>query len=277
MSLSFEQAQAAADVLRRHDPRPPAVALILGSGLGAFAESLESPVFVPYSEVPHVPVSTVAGHAGRFVMGTKHGVGVIAMQGRLHAYEGHDHPTVVFPLRVMRLLGAATLIVTNAAGGIAPGFRAGDLMLITDHLNLTGRTPLLGENDTRFGPRFPDMTDAYSPSLRALAHEVAATLGQTLQEGVYGGMLGPAYETPAEVRMVGILGGHAVGMSTVPEVIAARHMGMQVLGISCITNIAAGLGDDVLDHDDVQEVAARSRARFVALVDGVLARLGTAA
>jgi purine-nucleoside phosphorylase len=276
MTLSFEDAQSAADVLRARDARVPSVALILGSGLGAFAESLESPTFIPYREVPNVPVSTVAGHAGRFVIGTRHNVGVIAMQGRVHAYEGHEPSAVVFPLRVMRLLGASTLIVTNAAGGIAPGFRAGDLMLITDHLNLTGRTPLLGENDERFGPRFPDMTDAYSPALRALAHEVATTLGQTLREGVYGGMLGPAYETPAEVRMVGALGGHAVGMSTVPEVIAARHMAMQVLGISCITNIAAGLGDDVLDHDDVQHVAAQSRARFVALVDGVLARLGQA-
>lgn len=269
----YARAEEAAAAIRRHTSIEPRIALILGSGLGAYAESIEDPTFVPYDQVPHVHTSTVAGHAGRFVIGTRHGLPVMAMQGRLHAYEGHDHDEVVFPLRVMRLLGADTLLVTNAAGGIDPGFVAGDLMAITDHLNLTGRTPLLGPNDERFGPRFPDLTNAYDPELRALAMRVAAGQGVTLQQGVYAGMLGPAYETPAEVRMVQTMGGSAVGMSTVPEVIAARHMGMRVLGISCITNVAAGLGDDVLDHDDVQDVAKRARARFVSLVDGVLEAL----
>lgn len=271
----FALAEEAADAIRRHTSIVPKVALILGSGLGAYANSLEDAVWIPYGEVPHMHVSTVAGHAGRFVVGTRHGLPVIAMQGRLHAYEGHDHAAVVYPLRVMQRLGAETLIVTNAAGGIDASFRAGDLMLITDHLNLTGRTPLLGHNDERFGPRFPDMTDAYDPALRALAAKVGARQELVLREGVYAGMLGPAYETPAEVRMVQALGGHAVGMSTVPEVIAARHMGMKVLGISCITNVAAGLGDDVLDHDDVQDVAAGARTKFVGLVDGVLEALAS--
>ncbi|MFT4704190.1 MAG: purine-nucleoside phosphorylase [Bradymonadia bacterium] len=273
MTAWYDRIQEAAAAIQHHDSRVPTVAMILGSGLGSYAESLEDATLIPYGDVPHMHVSTVAGHAGQFVLGTRHGRTVIAMQGRLHAYEGHDHCDVVFPLRVMRALGAQTLIVTNAAGGIAPEHRVGDLMVITDHLNLTGRTPLLGVNDERIGPRFPDMTNAYDPELRAIALSTGVALGLTLHQGVYAGMLGPAYETPAEVRMAGLLGGHAVGMSTVPEVIAARHMSMRVLGISCITNAAAGLSDEVLDHKDVQDVAAMVRKPFMSLVDAVLGKL----
>ena len=198
------------------------------------------------------------------------------MQGRVHAYEGLGMHEVVHPLRTMWQLGARTLIVTNAAGGVNPAFRPADLMLISDHLNLTGSSPLVGANDERFGPRFPDMTEAYDPALRRLARTQAERLGVTLRDGVYAGMLGPAYETPAEVRMAAALGGDAVGMSTVPEVIAARHLGMRVLGISCITNVAAGLGEGALDHADVTDVAAQARAAFVSLLDGILGGLGDA-
>ena len=276
MSTAFETSAESAASVRARTARVPDVALILGSGLGGYADSLEEAVAIPYDEIPHFHASTVKGHAGRLIVGTRFGLDVVAMQGRVHAYEGLGMHEVVHPLRTMWQLGARTLIVTNAAGGVNPAFRPADLMLISDHLNLTGSSPLVGANDERFGPRFPDMTEAYDPALRRLARTQAERLGVTLRDGVYAGMLGPAYETPAEVRMAAALGGDAVGMSTVPEVIAARHLGMRVLGISCITNVAAGLGEGALDHADVTDVAAQARAAFVSLLDGILGGLGDA-
>ena len=250
------------------------VALVLGSGLGSFADTLKGAVRIPYSEIPGMPVSAVAGHAGQLVIGTAEGVRCVAMQGRVHLYEGHDPAEVVFGLRVMLQLGARTVVVTNAAGASNPALEPGDLMLIDDHLNLTGRTPLLGPNDDALGPRFPDMSRAYDPELRALARKVAEQQGIALRSGVYAGLLGPSYETPAEIRMMQHLGADAVGMSTVLETIAARHAGARVLGISCITNKGAGLSAQLLDHSEVQETADRVRDRFVALLRGVLRAIG---
>lgn len=262
-------------LIRQRTDATPSVAMILGSGLGSFADTLESPVRIPYSDLEGCPVSTVKGHAGQFVVGMKHGVSVIAMQGRVHAYEGLPIERVVHPLRVMWRLGARSLVVTNAAGGLNPDHAPGTLMLITDHINLTGKNPLVGENVEEVGPRFPDMTTAYTPKLRALARKAAEKIELSLEEGVYVGNLGPTYETPAEVRMCRIIGGDAVGMSTVPEVIVASHLGMEVLGISCITNHAAGILDQPLDHSEVTEVATRVRARFIELLDTVF-ELGAA-
>lgn len=265
-----------ADALRavraRTDARPE-VALVLGSGLGSFADTLADATVIPYADIPGMPVSAVPGHAGQLVVGEAEGVRCVAMQGRVHLYEGHDPAEVVFGLRLMLQLGAGTVIVTNAAGGANPVLEPGDLMLIEDHLNLTGRTPLLGVNDDTLGPRFPDMSRAYDPELRRIACRVAASLGVSLRGGVYAGLLGPSYETPAEIRMMQRLGADAVGMSTVLETIAARHAGARVLGISCITNKGAGLSAQLLDHSEVQETADRVRDAFVALLRGVLAAL----
>ncbi len=273
MSNAFEATARAADAVREHTDRVPSIALILGSGLGAFADTLEDAVAIPYAQIPGFHTSTVVGHAGQLVVGQRFGLDIVAMQGRVHAYEGLDARQVVFPLRTLWQLGARTLIVTNAAGGVNANFNAADLMLIRDHLNLTGDSPLIGPNVPEFGPRFPDMTEAYDRALGAIAIEEAKRLNIPLREGVYAGLLGPAYETPAEVKMIRALGGDAVGMSTVPEVIAARHMSMRVLGISCITNVAAGLGDSPLDHSEVTDVAAQVRDSFIALVEGILRRI----
>lgn len=246
------------------------VAMVLGSGLGEYASQLEESRAIPYGEIPHMPLSSVAGHAGNLVTGTKAGKRIVAMQGRVHLYEGHAPHEVVFGVRLMAGLGARTLIVTNAAGAIAPELATGDVMAITDQLNLTGTSSLTGPNDDRRGPRFLDMTDAFDPHLIAVATEVARELGFELKPGVYAGLLGPAYETPAEVRMLRTLGADAVGMSTVLEVLAARHMGLSVMGISCISNLAAGLSSAPLSHEDVQAVARRARPRFESLLSGVL-------
>jgi len=251
----------------------PTIGLVLGSGLGVLAEEIENPTVIPYQEIPGFTVSTVVGHKGQLVVGRLQGKQVVAMQGRFHYYEGHDLSDVVFPIRVMKLLGVEKLIVTNAAGGVNENYRPGDLMLIKDHINLTGRNPLIGPNDDSLGPRFPDMSEAYSRALRDVARSVAAEQGIPLQEGVYVGLLGPSYETPAEIRMLRILGGDAVGMSTVPEVIVARHMQMQVLGISCISNMAAGILEQPLSHEEVMETTEKVKAKFLALVKGVLAKL----
>lgn len=248
----------------------PQVGLVLGSGLGGYADTLGERVVLPFGEVPGMPVSHVVGHAGNLVLGTVGGMPVAAMQGRVHLYEGHPVADVVFGVRLMISLGVKTILVTNAAGGIAEGMQPGDLMLIEDHLNLTSKSPLTGTNESALGVRFPDMTHAYDPRLGALADEVASTLGFRLLRGVYAGMLGPQYETPAEVRMVRTLGAHAVGMSTVLETIAARHMGARVLGFSCITNVAAGLSSETLNHAEVTDVAERVKGRFIALLEGVL-------
>ncbi|MBP6834895.1 MAG: purine-nucleoside phosphorylase [Deltaproteobacteria bacterium] len=259
--------------LRARDPRVPSVALVLGSGLGAFADTLVDATVIPFSEVPHLAKVTVPGHAGKLVIGRlREGPSpvVAALAGRIHLYEGHSPDDVVFNVRALLTLGARTLVVTNAAGGISPTLRPGDLALLTDHLNLTGRTPLAGPNEDSLGPRFPDMTDAYDPGLRRLAHSAAESVGQTLREGIYAGLLGPSYETPAEIRMLRSMGADLVGMSTVAEVIAARHMGAKVLGMSCVTNLAAGVSPHALSHAEVEETARLARDRFIALLEAIL-------
>lgn len=263
---------AAQDVRSRSD-RQPQVALVLGSGLGSYADTLDDREVIPYSEIRYMPASKVVGHAGNLVLGRVAGMDVVAMQGRVHLYEGHPAADIVFGVRLMRHLGAHTLLITNAAGGCGDGLVAGDLMRITDHLNLTGRNCLEGPNEEALGPRFPDMSEAYNRDLGGLVDAVAQEQGVNLKQGVYAGLLGPTYETPAEVQMLARLGADAVGMSTVLEVIAARHMGMRVVGISCITNLAAGISDQPLSHDEVTETATRVRATFVGLVAGILERV----
>ncbi len=273
----YDQLQeAAAYVRKKSGDRQPSVGLILGSGLGSFAESFENPSFIEYDDIPHFPVSTVVGHAGRLVVGERCGLVCVAMQGRVHYYEGHSASTLVFPVRTLITLGARTLIITNAAGGLRDEFHPGTLMLIRDHLNLLPESPLRGENDDRLGPRFPDMTRAYAPELRALARKVAETTGIELAEGVYAAGPGPAYETPAEVQMLARLGADATGMSTVPEVIAANHMGARVLGISCITNKAAGLTGEALSHEEVTDTAQQIRGVFEGFLEDLLAAISSA-
>lgn len=246
------------------------VAMVLGSGLGEYANSLNARTVIPYTEIPHMPASRVSGHAGNLVIGRRGKLRIAAMQGRVHLYEGRTAHEVAFGVRTMARLGATTLIVTNAAGGISSRLAAGDLMAITDQLNLTGTSTLVGQVGAELGERFVDMTAAYDGGLRETARRVAAGLGFELCEGVYAGLMGPAYETPAEVRMLGVLGADAVGMSTVLEVLAARQLGLRVLGISCITNMAAGLGDGPLSHEEVEATARRVRDRFGSLLTGIL-------
>lgn len=252
-----------------------AVGVILGSGLGAVADDVvaRGGVAVDYGSIPHFPTSSVEGHKGRLVFGRVDGTAVLLLQGRVHRYEGYAANSVVFPVRVLHALGVRKLIVTNAAGGLGDGFRSGDLMVIDDHLNLTGDNPLVGRNDERFGPRFPDMSEAYSRRLRNLCLRVGEARGLALQRGVYAGLLGPSYETPAEIRMLKGFGAHAVGMSTVHEVIAASHLGLEVLGLSCVTNLAAGLSATKLSHDEVKETATRVEKEFSGLVLDLLPRL----
>lgn len=262
----------AAAYLRERIPRTPGAALILGSGLGELAERVDDPVVVPYGDIPGFAPSTVAGHKGRLVAGRLEGVDVLAFQGRYHAYEGHEPAALATPVRAARALGVETLIVTCAAGGVNRALAPGTLMLLTDHLNLMGRNPLVGA--VRAGEtRFPDMTEPYDRGLRQVAGAVAAEEGIQLSEGVYAAVLGPSYETPAEIRMLDRLGADAVGMSTVPEVIAARAAGMRVLGIALITNAAAGISGDLLDHEEVIAAGVEAAERFQRLVRGVLARL----
>ena len=243
--------------------------LILGSGLGGLADQIEDARKLPYARLPHLAPSTVVGHAGQLVVGRWQGHDVIALSGRIHLYEGHSFSQVAMPVRMLAGLGVDTLIVTNAAGSVHTRLQPGDLMLIDDHLNLQGGNPLTGRNDARLGPRFPDMTEAYDAGLRTLAHSVATSQGLDLKHGVYAALPGPSYETPAEIRMLAALGADAVGMSTVPEVIAARHMGVRVLGLSCITNLGAGLGKGLLDHAHVGEVAGQATEKMVRLLGGI--------
>jgi purine-nucleoside phosphorylase len=272
-------ARAAADYLRAQIPRPPRVALILGTGLGGLAERIAAPTIIPYATIPRFPQATVAGHAGRLVAGELEGVSVAALQGRFHLYEGYTPQQVVLPVRALRLLGAEIVIVTNASGGLNPSYDAGDLMLLADHIGLAtmaGLNPLRGPNDEAFGPRFPAMTGAYDAPLRAIAREAAAALEMPLREGVYAMVAGPNYETPAELRFLRQIGADAVGMSTVPEVIAARHAGMRVLAISCVTNIALppdGAAPPEPVHAEVVATAERSGANLARLVERVLAEL----
>ena len=269
----YDTVHAAAAAIRARAGDLPSIAIVLGSGLGDFASSLAGAVSMPYEELPHWPVSTVAGHDGRLVVGTSRGVRVAALAGRCHLYEGHDARTVTFAVRVLGLLGVKTLILTNAAGGVNTGLASGALMVIDDHINLTGQNPLIGANDDRFGPRFPDMSAVYSARLRRIADEAGRVVHVTLAHGVYAALLGPSYETPAEIRYLRKIGADAVGMSTVPEAIAARHMGIEVLGISCITNMAAGVLPEPLDHADVMDTARRVRGQFIALLEGIVERL----
>ena len=269
----YEHVSEAAAAVRARIGDAPGTAIILGSGLGDFAGSLGDAATLPYTELPHWPASRVIGHEGKLVVGTTRGRRIIALAGRCHLYEGHGARTVTFAVRVLGLLGVRTLIVTNAAGGINTGFSQGALMVIDDHVNLMGTNPLAGENDDRFGPRFPDMTEVYSSRLRGIADRVGQANGLKLPHGIYIGLLGPSYETPAEIRYLRTIGGDAVGMSTVPEAIVARHMGMDVLGISCITNMAAGVLAKPLDHAEVMETARRVRGQFIALLEGIVERL----
>jgi purine-nucleoside phosphorylase len=269
----YERVHAAAQAVRTRTTTVPEVGLILGSGLGGFADGLAHPVAIDYGDIPHVPRSHVVGHKGRLVLGARAGVRCAVMQGRAHLYEGHSAQAVGFPVRVLIALGAKIVIVTNSAGGINPAWPAGTLMLIRDHIDLLRDHALRGPNDERLGPRFPDMTTAYAPELRDLVKRAAATAGIWLAEGVYAAMPGPTYETPAEIRMLQLAGADAVGMSTVPEVCVARHMGARVIGVSCITNQAAGISGHALSHDEVTETAARVRATFEALLDAILGAL----
>jgi len=269
----FDQVSEAAAHLDGRLESVPDVAVVLGSGLGAFADALAEPVPLPYESIPHWPASRVVGHAGRLVAGASRGRRVLALSGRVHFYEGHSLETVTFAMRVLGRLGVKTVIVTNAAGGINTQFERGALMLIEDHINLLGTNPLIGPNDTRFGRRFPDMSEVYSRRLRGLADEAAGVLGLPLEHGVYVAVTGPSYETPAEIRAFRTLGADAVGMSTVPEAIVARHMGIEVLGVSCISNMAAGILPQPLTEEEVIETTGRVRAQFIALLEGVLERL----
>lgn len=263
--------QEAAEYVRARIGETPRIGLILGSGLGGIAEVIEDKHVIPYGEIPHFVCSTAPGHKGQFVAGRFGGKPVICMQGRLHFYEGHALSDIIFPVRVMKQLGVTSLIVTNAAGGINTSFQVGDLMLIEDHINFMGTNPLIGPNDASFGPRFCDMTYTYTPALRQAAQEAAQSLGLTLQKGVYLGCTGPSYETPAEIRAFRTLGADAVGMSTVPEVIAASHCGLQVLAFSLITNMAAGILDQPLTEEEVIEIGNRRGSDLQRLITRIVA------
>ena len=265
-----DRIHAAAEYLLSRISIRPAVGMVLGSGLGDFADTLEDAVSIPFSQIPHFPVPTVPGHAGALVFGRKQGQDVVVLQGRIHYYEGLRQRELTLPIRVLAALGVKTLVLTNACGGVNLSFAPGDLMLIADHINLSGDNPLIGSNLDTFGPRFPDCCDIYTASLRKTVKEVAASAGISLQEGVYGMYSGPNYETPAEIRMYRILGADVVGMSTVPEALVAAHCGMQVVGISCITNMAAGILPQKLSHAEVTEVAAQVHDKFQHLLDLVL-------
>jgi len=273
MSDQFTLAESAAQLILARTSLRPKIALVLGSGLGGFADSLSEATRIPYADIPSFPRSTAIGHAGRMVIGKAGNVPVAAMQGRVHLYEGYSTQEVTFPIRVFRRMGIRAVILTNAAGGINRSYSQGALVVIRDHINLQGANPLVGPNDDRFGVRFPDMTQAYSRAYRQITHAEAQKLGITLHEGVYAGLLGPSYETPAEIEYLHRIGADLVGMSTVAEVIAARHMGLNVLAISCVTNMAAGILDQPLSHDEVLETGERVKTTFESLLRAVLPRL----
>jgi purine-nucleoside phosphorylase len=269
----YDDVKEAADAIRGRIPAVPEIGVVLGSGLGDFASALGASVSIAYDQLPHWPASRVVGHEGRLVVGTVRGRTIAALAGRVHLYEGHDAATVAFAVRTLGTLGVKTLILTNAAGGVNTGFSQGALMVIDDHINLMGGNPLVGANDERFGARFPDMSEVYSSRLRRLADHAGKQMDLLLPHGIYVALLGPSYETPAEIRYLRTIGADAVGMSTVPEALAARHMGIEVLGISCITNMAAGVLPHPLDHAEVMETARRVRAQFIALLEGIIGQL----
>ena len=273
LSTLYDRAQRAAQMIHSRADTDVSVAIVLGSGLGSFAEDLATPIKVPYSEIPGFARATVEGHAGQLVIGKAGEMTVAALQGRFHFYEGYELEDVTFPVRTLKLLGVKTLILTNAAGSLNTEFTPGSLMLITDHINLMGVNPLIGPNDERFGPRFPDLSSTYEPELQNVVIEEAKAMGLDLRRGVYAALTGPSYETPAEIHMVRTLGADAVGMSTVPEAIVARHMGMRVIGISCITNLAAGVSDRPVDHTQVIATGERVRGQFTELLKRVVGRL----
>jgi len=272
-STLYDRAQRAAQLVRSRIKQTPAVAIVLGSGLGAFADELGESSPIAYNEIPGFAQATVEGHAGRLVIGKAGDVTIAAMQGRFHFYEGYSLEQVTFPIRVLKLLGVETLILTNAAGSLNTEFVPGSLMIITDHINLLGGNPLIGPNDERFGPRFPDLSVTYDPNLQNMVVEEAKSIGLEMRRGVYAALSGPSYETPAEIHMVRTLGADAVGMSTVPEAIVARHMDMRVIGISCITNLAAGVSDRPVDHSQVIATGEKVREQFTELLRRVVARL----
>ena len=269
MNLSTRIENAVRYIRSRTDAEPT-FGMILGSGLGDFADTLENRQVIPFTDIPDFPAATVPGHTGAFVFGTKHGKNVICLQGRLHYYEGHPMEVLTMPVRIMKKLGVQILVLTNAAGGVNKDYRPGDLMLITDHINYSGTNPLIGVNDPELGPRFPDVTDLYSASLRLKIKLAAVEAGIGLRQGVYMMFSGPSYETPAEIRMARVLGADAVGMSTVPEAIVAAQCGIKCLGISCITNLAAGVSPNKLSHQEVMETAAMAHDRFHALLELIL-------
>jgi purine-nucleoside phosphorylase len=271
----YERAEHAARVIRSRTSETPRVAVVLGSGLGGFADDFEDAVGIPYEDIPGFSRSTAQGHAGKLVVGKIDQVPLLAMQGRVHFYEGYTLEQVTFPIRTFKLLGIKTLILTNAAGGINVQLSQGALMVLSDHLNLMGDNPLRGPNDDRFGPRFPDLTSAYSPELQEIVIEEARALSVEVRRGIYAALAGPSYETPAEIHLLRNLGADAVGMSTVPEVIVARQMGIEVLGISCITNMAAGIGDEPISHEDVMATGDRVKETLTQLLRQVVGRVNS--
>jgi purine-nucleoside phosphorylase len=271
----FARAEEAAAAIRAVGIEPPRIAVVLGSGLNELADRLPNSVTIPYDRIPHFPRPTVAGHQGKVIIGNLHCASVLMLQGRFHYYEGHDLETVTFPVRVLQRLGAGTLILTAATGGICENLRPGDLVLLSDHLNLLGVNPLRGLNDDRLGTRFPDMTEVYSARLRKLAREEADQHSISLSEGVYACMPGPSYETPAEIRMLRTLGADVVGMSTVPEAIAARHAGMDVMGIALVSNAAAGVLGTPITHEEVLEAGRRAAPMLAVLIERIIARLAS--
>jgi purine-nucleoside phosphorylase len=277
MMDDYSQAEAAAQFvlsrLKEKGLAVPALAIVLGSGLGDFANDLKDSLAIPYEQIPNFPQSTAIGHAGRLVVGKLGDITVAAMQGRVHQYEGYTVKQAAFPVRVFGRMGLKAVILTNAAGGINPKYGQGALVLISDHINLQGTNPLSGANEERFGPRFPDMTEAYCKEFRKFASDEAHRLGIDLYEGVYAALAGPSYETPAEIRYLRVIGADLVGMSTVPEVIVARHMGVKVMAISCVTNMAAGLSDRTINHEEVLETGLRVRGKFLALLTAVVPRI----
>ena len=274
--LEFVQAEAAAKFIQKKTKLRPKIALVLGSGLGAFADEFANAIKIPYAKIPHFPRSTAIGHAGQLVIGTMESVEVAGMQGRVHLYEGYSVKEVAFPVRVFARMGVRAVVLTNAAGGIKKEFTQGRLVVISDHINLQGVNPLSGPNDENFGTRFPDMSTTYDKKFRALTLAEGRRLGINLGEGVYAALAGPSYETPAEIRYLRSIGADLVGMSTVPEVIAARHSGIRVLGISCVTNAAAGVLDQPLDHKEVLETAEKVKGQFMALLRAVIPDIASA-
>ena len=271
----YERAEHAARTIRARLSIQPRIAIVLGSGLGGFAEDFDEAVRIPYEEIPGFARSTAEGHAGQLVAGKVDNVPLLAMQGRVHYYEGYSLEEVTFPVRTFRLLGVKTLVLTNAAGGVNVQLTQGALMVISDHINLMGDNPLRGPNDERFGPRFPDMSAVYSPALQELVIEEAKAIGVEVRRGIYGGLSGPSYETPAEIHLLRALGADAVGMSTVPEAIVARQMDLEVLGISCITNMAAGISDEPINHAEVMATGDRVRETFTQLLRKVVSRINS--